>query len=65
MDTYEYLNYISVWSTKDLKTQIFMGTNRSNLQSRAPLVLQNVQANAAQAINIGVINLGDEANLEG
>lgn len=36
-----------------------------DLEGRAPLVLQNVQADATQLVHIGVVDLGQEADLGG
>jgi hypothetical protein len=35
----------------------------THLQRRAPFVLEDVQANAAEAVNVGVVDLGDESHL--
>jgi hypothetical protein len=35
----------------------------ADLQGRAPLVLEDVQADAAQLVNIGVVDLGQETHL--
>ncbi len=37
--------------------------HRPNLQGRAPLVLQNVQANSAKSIYVWMVYLREEANL--
>ena len=35
----------------------------SDLKSRAPFVLQNVQADSAQLVNVGVVDTGDKSDL--
>lgn len=35
----------------------------ADLQRRAPLVLQNVKANASELVHIGVVDSGEEADL--
>jgi hypothetical protein len=35
----------------------------SDLKSRRPLILENVEANSAELVDIGMINLGQEADL--
>ena len=37
--------------------------HRPDLQRRAPLVLEDVKADAAQFVNVGVVDLGEEAHL--
>ena len=37
--------------------------NRSDLQSGRPLVLQDVQADSAELVDVGVVNLGSEEDL--
>jgi hypothetical protein len=40
---------------------LYTEKNRSNLESWRPVVLENVKADSAQPINVGVIDAGEEA----